>query len=250
MNTNYSPSPHASTITFLVELRRRVLFYLCGLALVFLSLLPFSQSVYSLASGPLSHQLPAKNGMIATKLTATLTAPLKLTLVVAVLLTIPLLLYQVWAFIAPALYRQERRYVWCLLVLSSLLFYLGIFFAYTIVLPLVSAFFIQQAPLGVEIRPDVTQYLDFALRLCFAFGITFEMPILTALLIMTKVVRPYQLRKKRAYVVVGAFVIGMLLTPPDVVSQILLAVPLWLLFELGVWIGVVAQRLRRRTRRV
>lgn len=246
MNVNYSPSPHASTITFLIELRRRMIVYLSGLTVIFLGLLPFSRHIYQLISGPLSHQLPGKGSMIATQLTATFTAPVKLTFVIAVLLTIPLLLYQVWAFVAPALYQAERRYVWLLLVFTSVLFYLGIFFAYSMVLPFMAAFFIQQAPHGVEIKPDITQYLDFALRLCFAFGVTFEMPVFTVLLILTGTLRPQQLRKWRPYVIVAAFIIGMLLTPPDVVSQVLLAVPLWLLFELGLWIGTLAQRARRR----
>jgi sec-independent protein translocase protein TatC len=201
---------------------------------VFLSLAYFSKDIYSLLAHPLMKQLPAGSTMIATEVAAPFFAPFKLTLIVAIFLSIPYVLYQVWAFVAPGLYRHERRLVLPLLISSSLLFYAGVAFAYFVVFPLMFKFFTATAPEGVTVMTDISRYLDFVLTMFLAFGFSFEVPIATLLLIHTGVVTLESLVAKRPYIIVGAFVVGMVLTPPDVISQILLAVPLWLLFELGI----------------
>jgi sec-independent protein translocase protein TatC len=179
--------------------------------------------------------LPEDSSMIAIEVASPFLIPFKLTLFLALFLAIPFVLYQLWSFIAPGLYRHERRLVFPLLVSSTLLFYAGAAFAYFVVFPLVFAFFTSAAPEGVSVMTDISRYLDFVLTLFFAFGAAFEVPVVTVLLVWTGMVTQDQLREKRPYIIVGAFVIGMLLTPPDVISQTLLAVPVWLLFELGVY---------------
>jgi sec-independent protein translocase protein TatC len=204
-------------------------------AVVFLALMPFSNRLFTMLSGPLMSHLPKDSGMIAIEVASPFLIPFKLTLFLAVFISIPWLLYQAWSFIAPGLYRHERRLVLPLLVSSTLLFYTGAAFAYFVVFPLVFAFFTSTAPTGVSVMTDISHYLDFVLTLFFAFGAAFEVPVVTVLLVWTGVVTRDGLREKRPYVIVAAFVIGMLLTPPDVISQTLLAVPMWILFELGVF---------------
>jgi sec-independent protein translocase protein TatC len=179
--------------------------------------------------------MPSNSSMIAIEVASPFLIPFKLTLYVAVFISIPVILYQAWSFIAPGLYRHERRLVMPLLVSSTILFYAGAAFAYFVVFPLVFQFFTSAAPDGVSVMTDISRYLDFVLTLFFAFGAAFEVPIVTVLLVWTGVATQQGLREKRPYIIVGAFVIGMLLTPPDVISQTLLAVPMWLLFELGVF---------------
>jgi len=222
-----------SNFSYWVELRRRLLYALFAVMSVFLALCYFSNDLYYYLAIPLLKHLNVGSGLIATGIVSPFLVPLKLTLVVAIFITIPFLLYQLWAFIAPALYQQERRLVWPLLFSSSLLFYLGVLFAYFVVFPLVFGFFVNTAPKGVDVKPDISQYLDFSLRLFFAFGAAFEVPVAIILLVKTGFTSVANLRRKRPYIIVAAFVIGMLLTPPDVVSQVLLALPIWLLFELG-----------------
>jgi len=190
--------------------------------------------VFAILAAPLLAVLPADAHMIATQVASPFLAPFKLTLVLALFLTMPYLLHQVWMFVAPGLYRSEQRVAVALLSSSVLLFYLGAVFAYLVVFPLVFAFFYAQAPAGVTVMTDISQFLDFALTLLFAFGIAFEVPVATVLLVRTGVVTPSQLAAGRAYVLLGAFTIGMLLTPPDVISQTLLAVPMYLLYEVGI----------------
>ena len=173
--------------------------------------------------------------MIYTKPAGTFFTPMKLALVLSIFAAMPYILYQMWAFIAPALYQHERRLVLPLLVSSSLLFYAGMAFAYFVVFPLMFSFFIAVAPEGVAVMTDISEYLDFVLKIFFAFGIAFEVPIATILLVWTGMTTPDSLAEKRPYIIVGAFIIGMLLTPPDVISQTLLALPMWLLFEAGLW---------------
>ena len=228
-----SPEP-ASLLDHLVALRRTVLRSVMVVLGIFLALVYFARDLYHLLSQPLLAVLPAESSMIATDVAAPFFAPFKLTFVVACFLAIPFLLHQVWRFIAPGLYQHERRLVMPLLISSSVLFYAGVAFAYFVLLPIAFGFFTSMAPEGITIATDISSYLDFVLKIFFAFGLAFEIPIAVVLLCWSGVVTPQQLRAKRPYVIVSVFVIGMLLTPPDVISQTLLAIPMWLLFELGV----------------
>lgn len=221
-------------ISHLIELRDRLLRIVLVVAVIFLVLMPFSNTLFSALSGPLTAHLPEGSSMIAIEVASPFLIPFKLTLVLAVFIAMPYLLYQIWAFIAPGLYRHERRLVMPLLASSTVLFYAGAAFAYYVVFPLVFAFFTSTAPDGVSVMTDISRYLDFVLTLFFAFGAAFEVPIVTVLLVWTGMATQDGLRSKRPYIIVAAFVVGMLLTPPDIISQTLLAVPVWLLFELGI----------------
>ena len=222
-------------ITHLIELRDRLLRIVLVVMVIFLLLVPFSDELFILLSGPLTAMLPEGSSMIAIEVASPFLIPFKLTLVLALFLAMPYVLYQMWAFIAPGLYQHERRLVMPLMVSSTFLFYAGAAFAYFVVFPLVFAFFTGTAPEGVSVMTDISRYLDFVLTLFFAFGVAFEVPIVTIVLVWTGMTTQDSLRKKRPYIIVGAFVVGMLLTPPDIISQTLLAVPVWLLFELGVF---------------
>ncbi|HFD92091.1 MAG TPA: twin-arginine translocase subunit TatC [Gammaproteobacteria bacterium] len=230
----YPPEPEQPLITHLVELRNRLIRMLIGIGAVFLLLLPFANELYEALAKPLLSELPEGSSMIATEVASPFLAPFKFTLVFAFFVTIPYVLHQLWAFIAPGLYQAEKRIVMPLLISSSLLFYLGMAFAYFVVFPLVFSFLIGTAPEGVAVMTDISKYLDFVLKLFFAFGAAFEVPVATILLVWAGATTPDRLVAKRPYIIVGAFVIGMLLTPPDMISQTLLALPIWLLFELGV----------------
>ncbi|MDX1697249.1 MAG: twin-arginine translocase subunit TatC [Thiohalobacterales bacterium] len=220
-------------ISHLVELRDRLLRMVLAVAVVFLVLIPFSNKLFTMLSGPLLAHMPENTSMIAIEVASPFLTPFKLTLFLALFICIPFLLYQLWAFVAPGLYRHERRLVMPLLASSTVLFYAGAAFAYYVVFPLVFKFFTSTAPDGVAVMTDISRYLDFVLTLFFAFGAAFEVPIVTVLLVWTGMTTREGLRSKRPYIIVGAFVIGMLLTPPDVISQTLLALPMWILFELG-----------------
>jgi sec-independent protein translocase protein TatC len=222
-------------ISHLVELRDRLLRMVLAVALVFAVLVPFANKLFTLLSGPLMARMPVNSSMIAIDVASPFLIPFKLTMYLAVFISIPVILYQAWSFIAPGLYRHERRLVMPLLVSSTILFYVGAAFAYLVVFPLVFRFITTTAPDGVSVMTDISRYLDFVLTLFFAFGAAFEVPIVTVLLVWTGVVTQQGLREKRPYIIVAAFVIGMVLTPPDVISQTLLAVPMWLLFELGLY---------------
>jgi len=224
-------------LSHLVELRDRLLRMMLGTAVVFLLLMPFANTIYTFVAQPLLKNMPAGTTMIATQVASPFLAPFKLTLVAAVFLAMPYILHQFWGFVAPGLYQHERRLVVPLIVSSVLLFYLGAAFAYFIVFPMIFAFFTATAPEGVAVMTDINNYLDFVLTLFFAFGVAFEVPIATILLVWMGVVEADKLRSMRPYVIVGAFVIGMILTPPDVFSQTFLAVPMWLLFEAGVYLS-------------
>lgn len=224
-------------ISHLVELRDRLLRVVLVVVVIFLGLTPFANWLFSRLAGPLTRHLPEGSSMIAIEVASPFFTPFKLAMVIAIFAAMPYVLYQAWAFIAPGLYRHERMRVFPLLVSSTLLFYLGAAFAYFVVFPLVFGFLTNTAPEGVAVMTDISRYLDFVLTLFFAFGIAFEVPVATVLLVWTGAVTPESLRAKRAYIIVGAFVIGMLLTPPDIISQTLLAVPMWLLFEVGVFMS-------------
>ncbi|MGL5156864.1 MAG: twin-arginine translocase subunit TatC, partial [Aeromonas veronii] len=218
-------------ISHLVELRTRLLRSITAILVVFLALIYFSNNIYDFVAQPLLSQLPEGTSMIATDVATPFLTPIKLTLVVSFFVAIPYLLYQAWAFIAPGLYQHERRLIMPLVASSAVLFYAGMAFAYYVVFPLVFGFFTSTAPAGVTVATDIASYLDFVLTLFFAFGVAFEIPVATILLCWTGVTTPQNLKEKRPYVVVGVFVVGMLLTPPDVFSQTLLAIPMWALWE-------------------
>jgi sec-independent protein translocase protein TatC len=205
-----------------------------AVTLLLAGLLPFSNTIYAFFSEPLRKLLPQGSTMIATDVTSTFFAPFKLTLVAALLVAMPYLLYQVWNFIAPGLYRHEKRFAIPLFASSIILFYSGMAFAYYVAFPLIFGFFSHIAPEGVAYTPDITKFLDVALKMLFAFGFIFEIPVATVLLVWTGITTVEALTKKRPYVIVGCFVAGALLSPPDVLSQTLMALPMWLLFEAGV----------------
>lgn len=230
-------SEAVTLIDHLVELRNRLLKAILSVVVVFLALAYFAQDIYQLVSEPLMSVMPEGSQMIATDVASPFFAPFKLTLVVAFFIAIPYVLYQIWAFVAPGLYQNEKKLVAPLMFSSSLLFYCGIAFSYFVIFPLAFPFFIGVAPEGVVISTDISSYLNFVLKLFFAFGVSFQIPIAIILLCWTGFTTPASLRAKRPYVIVGVFVIGMLMTPPDPISQTLLAIPMWLLFELGVMIG-------------
>ncbi|EAR62486.1 twin-arginine translocase subunit TatC [Neptuniibacter caesariensis] len=229
-------------ISHLVELRQRLMYVLFAVLVIFLGLFYFANDLYTYLSAPLTALLPEGTSMIATDVTSPFFAPFKLTLVAAIFLAMPFVLHQIWGFIAPGLYKHEKRLAVPLLVSSIFLFYAGIAFAYFVVFPLIFGFFTSVGPENVAVMTDISSYLNFVLKLFFAFGVVFEIPIATLLLIWTGAATPEGLRQKRAYVIVGCFVLGMLLTPPDVISQSLLAVPMWLLFEAGILLGVIFVR--------
>jgi sec-independent protein translocase protein TatC len=233
-------------IAHLVELRSRLLRAGLAVFVVLVALLPFSNRIYTALAQPLLKHLPEGATMIATEVTSPFLTPFKLTLIVAIVVAMPVILYQVWAFVAPGLYRNERQIVVPLLVSSTLLFYLGMAFAYFVVFPVVFAFLTGTAPEGVTMMTDISKYLDFILVVFLAFGVAFEVPVATVLLVWMGVATPEGLAAKRPYIIVGAFVAGAILTPPDVISQTLLAIPMWMLFEVGVFTSRLL--LRHRTR--
>lgn len=224
-------------ISHLVELRNRLLRSIVCVLIVFLCLVYFANDIYLIISEPLVNELPNGATMIATNIISPFFTPIKLTIITALFISVPYILYQVWAFVAPALYKHEKRLIYPLMISSTLLFYIGVAFAYYVVFPLVFGFLTKTAPESVAIATDMNSYLDFVLTLFLAFGICFEVPVAIILLCWTGVVTPQDLRSKRPYILVIAFVVGMLLTPPDIFSQTLLAVPMYLLFELGVFLA-------------
>lgn len=221
-------------LSHLVELRSRALKMVAAVLLIFICLAPFADTIFSLVASPLMARLPEGTSMIATQVASPFLTPFKLALAAAVFLGMPFLLYQAWAFVAPGLYKHERRLVLPLMASSIVLFYGGVAFAYYIVFPLMFAFFTTVAPSGVTVMTDIAAYLDFVLALFFAFGFAFEVPIATVLAVWAGFTTPEKLSRKRPYVLLGAFVLGMLLTPPDIISQTLLAVPVYILFEAGI----------------
>lgn len=227
------PQEGQSFVAHLVDLRNGLLRMAIGVGAVFLCLIPFANPIYSFLAGPLTRHLPEGSSMIAIDVAAPFLIPFKLVLLLSVVIAAPWILYQVWAFVAPALYRHERRLLLPVLASSTLLFYAGMAFAYYVMFPLAFGFLMGAAPEGVAVMTDISRFLDFVILIFLAFGIAFQVPVLTTVLILLGMVTPQDLAAKRSYVIVGAFVIGAFLTPPDVISQTLLAVPIWILFELG-----------------
>jgi len=221
----------------LLELRTRLLRIVIGILIVFVPTAYFSRDLFTFLSGPLLSHMPVGNSLIATGVAAPFLAPFKLAMLLSVALSLPWTLYQIWMFVAPGLYAQEKRLVTPLLISSTGLFYLGMAFAYYVVFPVVFGFFISVAPAGVAVMTDISAYLDFVLSMFMAFGIAFELPVAIFLIVWAGFVTPRQLASYRAYIVVAAFGVGMLLTPPDVISQTLLAVPIYLLYEIGIWMA-------------
>ncbi|MES1927121.1 twin-arginine translocase subunit TatC [Salinisphaera sp. T31B1] len=224
-------------IAHLLELRTRLLRIVIGILIVFVPAAYFARDLFTFLSGPLLSHMPVGNSLIATGVAAPFLAPFKLAMLVSVALSLPWTLYQIWMFVAPGLYAQEKRLVTPLLISSTGLFYLGMAFAYYVVFPVVFGFFISVAPAGVAVMTDISAYLDFVLGMFMAFGIAFELPVAIFLIVWAGFVTPRQLASYRAYIVVAAFGVGMLLTPPDVISQTLLAVPIYLLYEIGIWMA-------------
>ena len=222
-----------SLLSHLTELRARLLRTFIGVGVIFIALFPFANPLYERLSAPLMKHLPQGGSMVAIEVASPFLTPFKLTLLLALVIALPYVFHQAWAFVSPGLYRRERRLALPLMVSSTLLFYTGMAFAYFVVFPLMFAFFNAVAPEGVTVMTDISRYLSFVIKIFIAFGLAFEVPVLTVLLVKTGVTTPARLAAKRPYIIVGAFVVGMVLTPPDVISQVLLAIPVWLLFEAG-----------------
>lgn len=226
-----------SFISHLIELRNRLLRALVVFLVVFVGLFPFANELYTLLAAPLLAKLPAGGKMIATAVTTPFFIPMKVAMLAAFVVSLPHTLYQLWAFVAPGLYTHERRLVIPLVISSSLLFLTGMAFSYYVVFPVVFGFITSVAPEGVAVMTDIGNYLDFVITLFMAFGVAFEVPVAVVLLVHLNMVSIHTLKEVRSYVIVGAFVLGAIFTPPDVISQFMLAVPLWLLYELGILVA-------------
>jgi len=235
--------PEMPFVQHLLELRDRLLKIILVVLLILLVLMPMANQLFSLLANPLVDLMQDKGTqMIAIDVASPFFTPFKLVLMLAVFLAMPFILYHLWGFVAPGLYQHEKSLIFPLLVSSIFLFYLGMAFAYFVVFPLVFGFMLNMTPTGVEMMTDISRYLDFVLKLLFAFGIAFQVPIATIILVWMDFVTPEDLAQKRPHIIVGAFVVGMLMTPPDVISQTLLAIPIWLLFEIGLLLARVAQK--------
>lgn len=230
---NFEEGEEQTFISHLIELRNRLIKIVACVLFIFIGLSFYANQIYSFVAGPLLKNMPASSTMIAIDVASPFLTPFKLALIVAIFISVPVILYQFWAFVAPGLYKHERRLIMPLLFASTILFYMGVAFAYFVVFPSVFFFLSTAAPVGVAVMTDINKYLDFALTMFFAFGICFEVPIFTIVMVWTGLVTTAQLAEHRPYVIVGAFIIGMFLTPPDAVSQTMLAIPMWLLFEIG-----------------
>lgn len=241
-DTNDPAGQGTTFISHLVELRQRLMRGIFAILIVFIICAPFANILYEYLASPLMQVLPEGNTMISTEPHGPFFVPFKFAFAFSVGIAMPYLLYQIWAFVAPGLYAHEKKAVMPLLISSSILFYLGILFAYYIVFPIIFAFFTGTAPEGVAVMTDINSYLSFVLKLFFAFGIAFEVPIATVLLVKAGVTTPENLSAKRPYIIVSAFVVGMFLTPPDVFSQTMLAIPVWVLFEIGLYFSKITQR--------
>ena len=226
-------APQETFISHLIELRTRLLRAIIAVIVVLLCLVPFAKDIYAVLAAPLLHALPQGATMIATDVTGTFLVPLKVTLMAAFLIALPFVLWQMWAFVAPGLYQHEKKLALPVIVSSVVFFMTGMAFAYYLVFPIAFRFFASYAPAGVQMMTDIDKYLSFVLTMFIAFGVTFETPVIVIVLVRLGIVSIEKLRQIRPYVIVGAFVVGAVFTPPDIVSQLLLAIPLWLLFEVG-----------------
>ena len=231
-----------SLTSHLLELRSRLLTIVSAVLICAIILSPFANYFYNLLALPLTNVLPEGSSMIAVDVASPFFAPFKLILLLSIIITFPISIYNFWAFISPGLYKNEKNFIAPILISSTLLFYLGILFAYFIVFPLIFSFFTSIAPQGIEIATDINSFLNFAIKIFFAFGLAFEVPIITFLTVMLNISTVDSLSKKRPYIIVFAFILGMILTPPDVISQVLLAVPIWMLFEFGLLLAKLIKK--------
>ena len=243
-SSNYSLTDH------LLELRNRLLIIISTIGICALLLTPFANNIYNFLAMPLLNVLPEGSSMIAVDVASPFLAPFKLILLLSIAITFPVSIYNFWAFVAPGLYKNEKKFVIPILISSTLLFYLGIVFAYYIVFPLIFSFFTSIAPEGVQIATDISSFLNFVIKIFFAFGLAFEVPIITLIVIIFEISTVESLSKKRPYIKVIAFILGMVLTPPDIISQILLAIPIWLLFELGLFLAYLITRNKAKSKRL
>jgi sec-independent protein translocase protein TatC len=234
-------TPTESFISHLIELRNRLLKVVLCFVLVFFGLFPFANKIYALLAAPMLAKLPVGGQMIATAVTTPFFVPMKVAMMTAFVISLPHTLYQIWAFVAPGLYEHEKKLMVPVIVASTLLFLTGMAFAYFAVFPVVFGFMVKSAPVGVAVMTDISQYLDFVMTLFMAFGLAFEVPIAVVLIARFGWVTIAQLKEVRSYVIVGAFIIGAIFTPPDIISQFMLAVPLWLLYEAGVMVAQFTQ---------
>ena len=230
-------TPTDNFISHLIELRDRLLRIVVGFIVVFVAFFPFANKIYALLAAPLLSKLPAGGQMIATAVTTPFFVPMKVAMMAAFLVSLPHTLYQVWAFVAPGLYAHEKKFMIPIIIASSLLFLTGMAFAYFLVFPIIFGFIVHAAPQGVAVMTDIGNYLDFVLTLFFAFGLAFEVPIAVVMTVRFGWVSIKQLNEVRGYVIVGAFIVGAIFTPPDVISQFMLAMPMWLLYELGILVA-------------
>jgi sec-independent protein translocase protein TatC len=228
------PLAEGTLISHLLELRTRLMRIAVSVVIVFIPLVFFANDLFTLVAKPLIEKLPEGTSLIATSVVAPFMTPLKLALVTAIFIAIPYILHQVWGFVSPGLYQREKRFAMPLLVSSILLFYAGVAFAYFVLFPIVFAFFASTTPEGVKMMTDISSYLDFTLLLFFAFGLAFEMPVATVLLVATGLVKVETLQKNRGYVLLGIFIVAAFLTPPDAISQTFMAVPMYFLYEVGI----------------
>ena len=241
---NYSLTDH------LLELRNRILIIVSSIVICAILLSPFANTIYNFLSLPLLSVLPEGSSMIAVDVAAPFLAPFKLIVLLAIAITFPISIYNFWAFISPGLYNNERKFVAPILISSTILFYLGILFAYYIVFPLIFSFFTSIAPAGVQIATDITSFLNFVIKIFFAFGLAFEVPIITLVVVLAELTTVESLSRKRPYIIVFAFIIGMILTPPDVISQVLLAIPIWVLFEFGLFLAKIITKNKGKKKRI
>ncbi len=232
-------------VSHLIELRSRLIKAVAAILIIVIVQLPFAGEIYALMARPVMAYLPEGSSMIATGVLSPFLTPFKMVFILGIIVAMPIVLYQIWAFIAPGLYKSEKRIARPILVSSIFLFYLGCLFAYFVIFPILFQFIPSIAPAGVNYMPDINSYLDIVVRLFFAFGLAFEMPIAVILMILLGVTTPEKLANNRPYVVVTVFVIGMLLTPPDIISQTLMAIPMWLLFEIGIIMGRILKKKKK-----
>ncbi|HNZ56384.1 MAG TPA: twin-arginine translocase subunit TatC [Methylophilaceae bacterium] len=235
-------TPTDNFISHLIELRNRLLRIVVGFIVVFIAFFPFANDIYALLAAPLLSKLPAGGQMIATAVTTPFFVPMKVAMMTAFIVSLPHTVYQVWAFVAPGLYAHEKKFMIPMIFASCLLFLLGMAFAYFLVFPVVFGFIVGTAPIGVAVMTDIGNYLDFVLTLFFAFGLAFQVPIAVVMMVRFGWVTIAQLKEARGYVIVGAFVVGAIFTPPDIISQFMLAVPMWLLYELGILVAALQKK--------
>ncbi len=240
-------TPTENFVSHLIELRNRLLRIVIGFVLVFIAFFPFANKIYGLLAAPLLSKLPAGGQMIATAVTTPFFVPMKVAMMAAFIVSLPHTMYQVWAFVAPGLYAHEKKFMIPMIIASSSLFLAGMAFAYFVVFPVVFGFIVGTAPQGVAVMTDIGNYLDFVLTLFFAFGLAFQVPIAVVMTVRFGWLTVTQLKEARGYVVVGAFVVGAIFTPPDIISQFMLAMPIWLLFELGLIVASVTKQAPEQT---